>query len=418
MNMRIFISVAALFSAVAAFSQTTEEYILSHPVCARAQFTGYPVPTEALSPSPDGYKPVYLSHYGRHGSRYTSNMSPHKTALSMLGAADEKGMLTPLGKSVFIRVKSMAADAEGRDAGLTVVGEQEHRGIAERMYLNYPEIFAGSARVECRSSEVPRSILSMAANNERLRELNPAISLSRSAYLGYGRILRNKTYRDEQVDEINRLKREYFKGLEPDRMIASIFLPEECRLMDMKSREKFMKAMYYLWQNTDCTAHTGVSFDEVFTPEELFVLWKAYNSGNYIKCGNSKEHGEGTLNDARPLVRDFVERADAALSGNGVSADLRFGHDTMLAPFLALVNVNGIGATAPRSEEAYKVWADFKVMPMAANIQIVFYKDSRSHTLVKILHNERECRLPDVKTDRFPYYEWADVREYLLSLAD
>lgn len=416
--MRIILTVAALLSATAAYCQTTKDYVLANPVCARAQFTGYPVPVEALTDAPEGYSLVYLSHYGRHGSRYSSNSSSYRYLLSVLEPAFENGGLTSLGVSVYERLVIAAADAKGRDAGLTKVGEQEHRGIAERMYWNCPEIFRDGAIIECRSSEVPRSILSMAANNERIRELNQEINCNRSAFVGYGRILRNKKYRDEQSENLDVLKRSYFRNLEPDRLIASIFLTEAASRMDEKAKEKFMKSMYYAWQITDCTAHTGVRFDEIFTPEELFVLWKAYNSGNYIKCANSKEHGDGTLGDARPLVADFVERADAALAGNGVSADLRFGHDTMLAPFLALINVNDIGARAASTEDAYTVWSDFKVMPMAANIQMMFYRNSGNHTLVKVLHNERECRLPDVKTDCFPYYDWEDVREYFVSLAD
>lgn len=416
--MRIILTVAALLSAMAAYCQTTKDYVLANPVCARAQFTGYPVPVAALTDAPEGYVPVYMSHYGRHGSRYYSSITPYKHLLSVLRPANEKDMLTSLGISVYERLEIAAADARGRDAGLTRVGEQEHRGIAERMYCNYPEIFRDGANVECRSSEVPRSILSMAANNERIRELNQTINCNRSAFVSYGRILRNKKYREEQAGDIDGLKRSFFKNLEPDRLISSIFLPDFAGQMDEKAKVKFMKSMYYVWQITDCTAHTGIRFDEIFTPEELFVLWKAYNSGNYIKCANSKEHGEGVLDDARPLVADFVERADAALAGNGVSADLRFGHDTMLAPFLALINVNGIGARAVSTEEAYTVWSDFKVMPMAANVQMLFYRNSGNHTLVKVLHNERECRLPDVKTDCFPYYDWEDVREYFVSLAD
>ena len=55
-------------------------------------------------------------------------------------------------------------------------------------------------------------------------------------------------------------------------------------------------------------------------------------------------------------------------------------------------------------------------MPMAANLQFVFYRSDRSdEILVKILHNESEGRLP-LDNRMFPYYRWQEVRAYLLNL--
>lgn len=53
---------------------------------------------------------------------------------------------------------------------------------------------------------------------------------------------------------------------------------------------------------------------------------------------------------------------------------------------------------------------------MAANIQLVFFRNQKSpeKVLVKILHNERETRIP-VKTDIWPYYDWNDVKSYFQS---
>ena len=60
------------------------------------------------------------------------------------------------------------------------------------MYCSFPEIFSTAdgrlCRIRARSTLVPRCILSMAAFNERLKELNPAISTTRDAserYIDY-----------------------------------------------------------------------------------------------------------------------------------------------------------------------------------------------------------------------------------------
>ena len=51
---------------------------------------------------------------------------------------------------------------------------------------------------------------------------------------------------------------------------------------------------------------------------------------------------------------------------------------------------------------------------MASNLQIVFFKNSKKpeDILVKFMLNERETSIP-VPTDKFPFYKWTDVRNYL-----
>ena len=102
----------------------------------------------------------------------------------ILKEAKEADLLTSFGKSVYKKVKELRSDAKGRDGGLSPLGTQEHKGIAERMYKAFPEVFSGNAIIDCRSTEAPRCILSMAANNERLKELNPSLRIYRSAYEG------------------------------------------------------------------------------------------------------------------------------------------------------------------------------------------------------------------------------------------
>ncbi len=60
-------------------------------------------------------------------------------------------------------------------------------------------------------------------------------------------------------------------------------------------------------------------------------------------------------------------------------------------------------------------WVNYRIYPMACNIQLVFYRPKKAGApiLVKALLNEKETTMP-VKTDQFPYYKWDDVRAYYL----
>ena len=60
-------------------------------------------------------------------------------------------------------------------------------------------------------------------------------------------------------------------------------------------------------------------------------------------------------------------------------------------------------------------WVNYRIFPMACNVQFIFYrKDANDKDVVfKVLLNENEATLP-LKTDMAPYYHWADFRDYYL----
>ena len=65
-----------------------------------------------------------------------------------------------------------------------------------------------------------------------------------------------------------------------------------------------------------------------------------------------------------------------------------------------------------------KGWINYRIFPMASNIQLVFYRRNAadSDVLVKILLNENEATLPpSVKPVSAPYYRWSDVRQFFMS---
>ncbi len=50
---------------------------------------------------------------------------------------------------------------------------------------------------------------------------------------------------------------------------------------------------------------------------------------------------------------------------------------------------------------------------MATNIQLIFFRNGAGEVLVKVLHCERECRLP-LPSERHPFYRWEDFKVYYL----
>jgi hypothetical protein len=123
----------------------------------------------------------------------------------------------------------------------------------------------------------------------------------------------------------------------------------------------------------------------------------------------------------KKAVRDTMERiADRVIREGVPAATLRFSHDSSVLPLAYLIGLKetqGLPAASMQSgrndpANVYKYVSIDKIIPMAGNIQLVFYrKEGSDDILVKFLLNENETSIP-VKTDCAPYYHWSDVKRY------
>jgi len=99
------------------------------------------------------------------------------------------------------------------------------------------------------------------------------------------------------------------------------------------------------------------------------------------------------------------------------AADLRFGHDTHLIRLLALMQIEGCSNQEADMEKFHLAWQDYRVSPMGANLQIIFYRDKKNDILVKFLLNECEVTLP-LKNKTAPYYSWKEVKTFLAGVLE
>ena len=123
-------------------------------------YYAYPVTTTLLAQPPKGYEPFYISHYGRHGSRWLTSDARYIWVNEQF--ADTKN-LTRLGKSVRKRLEKVWKNAKGNGGKLTPLGARQHRAIAKRMYQNFPQLFTPDAHITAHSSVVGRCRSSMLA---------------------------------------------------------------------------------------------------------------------------------------------------------------------------------------------------------------------------------------------------------------
>lgn len=411
MKMRLF-AAFLLLGLWGATAQTAREQIAAMPERAGGIYHSYEYLPGPAVPAPKGYVPFYISHYGRHGSRWHTSEKIYAEPLGILRKADSAGVLTPKGRDLLAKVEVIAADARDRYGDLSPRGVAEHRGIAERMYKAYPEVFSTGDGRECyvqsRSTLVPRCILSMAAFNERLKELDPRIRMVRTAsardlsYLANGE-------RDKDMDKAAREVADSAKRawLHPERLLSALFTDEAPQVADP---QRFMWDLFMLTSIAQDIDRPEWAFYDIFTPGELYALWESLNAYCYLTMGPSLRFGDPVVASARPLLRDFVETARRVIDGKEpLAASLRFGHDVYLTPLAALLQVEGVSARVGSVDEVRSCWSIEKVSPMAGNVQFVFFRNAAGDVRVRVLYNERDARLP---LDGGPYYEWEALKRY------
>ena len=406
-------------------AQPVYDIIKEHPGYASCNYDIYPdsVP-DLLSAPPMGKFPFYISHYGRHGSRYINKRSGYEIPYRMMVQANGVRELTSTGRRVFSQMNLILEDSEDRWGDLTDIGKTQQRQIISRMFSRFPEVFVDSACVSGRSTVVPRCILSMQAALTELAQLNPKLNITMDASKSTQWYM---NYQDPELRQ-SKLKPEAQKAY--DAYIAS--RTGNSRLMEMLFKtpdivkelvdETFFN--YYLMKmglfqlNTHLYKDTYLT--DLFTTEDLYSMWQIDNVLWYLQYGFCPLNGGEYPYSQRHLLRQIIADADSCLQLEYPGAQLRFGHETVLLPLVCLMGIDGYDLqTTDLDEIELKGWWSSSVFPMASNVQFIFYRSDPSDkdVLFKVLLNEQETTLP-IRTDSAPYYHWKDFRRYCLKKLD
>lgn len=370
------------------------------------------------TPVPHGYKPVYISHFGRHGSRYQTWGELYPMTLRMFQYADSLGILSPKGKELLPVIADIAEDARDRTGDLSQRGLREHRGIARRMYGNFKSLLGKkNVRVRAYSTNVHRTILSMSAFIESLSKCNTTAQFTVTASAREQKYLNHAPNAAKIKRQFQSYVNEYGKTLDspPDRLMGILLNdPDYVGKNPGWCGGVFGMLMQLALIMPPQDNPAASELLSLFTKEELHSNWLRDNYRLYMECGPSKEFGKLVTSDAIPLLSNIIETADKCLSGEGEDVTIRFGHDLNFVPLVSLLNVNGLDVAVDDPSVLYKVWSSYKISPMGTNLQLIFFRNPAGNVKVKVMLNEKECSFPEISSQSGPYYDWTILRAYLM----
>lgn len=375
------------------------------PLTATAQYEkyggvyyAYHAPIVKYTPVPKGYKPFYISHYGRHGSRWIPKDSRYEWIAEQF--ADESN-LTEFGLEVKRRLQPALENARGNGGKLTPLGAEQHRQIANRMYKRLKEIFKQKdLKISARSSTSPRCAASMNAFCEQLRKLNPALDITEETNQKYMYYIAYTSPEEEELERDTVVKCK----VNGERLAKTLYKDPT----KQKEKDKLLSELHTLASSMQDIPLKD-SFWDLFTEEEIRAVYDMNNTRMRLLNGIDSFNHDIPARCAVSLWQNIVETTDSVISetlpSGGVGCTLRFGHDTSLYRLLSLL---GFYKGIPNLMD--------EILPMGANLQMIFYRNAKGHVIVKFLHNEREMKFNEIlcyeNKPAFepPYYDWEYIK--------
>lgn len=412
------------------------EVVLGDPFKSSGLDNIYDFDAQICTAAPKGYEAFYISHYGRHGSRYPYTATVATALLDLLHEAEGKENLSEYGSGLMARVELFMEKAGNHIGELTDLGRQQQYRLAGEMAERYPQAFRKGAVVTAQASSSSRSILSMASFCTALARKCPSIRIDQ--FQGFAETqatapnmgrnpLRIKgtglgnPYRESPAEFMQRRFPEF-----TETVLGKMFRDPYAALGD-RDVQYLMDHIYMLIGGMNSLPDgVRMDFSDIATPETLARMWELDNYQRFC------EYIDYTASCCS-VFKDIIERADARLAlldsaagklegraeGRAEGADLRFGHDHVLMSLLMIADIDSFGELPENPDELGHVFQTFR-SPMAANLHFVFYrpKNGRGPILTGLSLNGQPARLSaldkelGISPDESAFYRWDDVKAW------
>ena len=397
-------------------AQTSYELISAEPKFGFGNMFPYQPMDTLVSDAPKGFEPFYISHFGRHGSRFDTQATSKLHIMEVLQKYHDKGMFTETGEQMYQDLLKIRKATDGNEGTLTNLGGLEHRQIADRMYRHYKTVFDNGKSVDTYSTTSGRvkesranflAVLSQKAPNLKIEEY-----LGKDDQRAIQEVIgRNMTKEEAETLDQNSTVVAYWEKIweewTPDQFPTLIFKdPSQVDNMKMFIYQVLgaVKCCYCMDDMPDMAKY--------FSTNELYHCWRRANLVWFSRHGITPDNsGVRALVFGKNITEAIIDDAQDAIRKPGkVAATLRFSHDGYLHPLASYLDIE---ETNVASLEAVTDHArDFDIVRTGANLQFIFYRNKKGVVLVKALRNEKECKISDLKPYEGNYYLWKDVKKF------
>lgn len=379
----------------------------------------YPSVPLFLPKAPAGYRPEYLSHYGRHGSRFLVNPQQYASVYEVLSRAAAEDMLTPAGDSLWQFYSSVYPQLDKREGELSPLGAQQHLGIAERMVDRWPSLFRRGSRVEANSTNLERTMLSMQYFTQGLLSLRPQLKIHADASRSYMGRINQHTLENPRATEYDvRWKKgtglwrpafeEYTEALIDPVPFCGRLFSDYGWFSGICSPLRFMLDFFDVAMNFP-NCGLGGALLKAFTHDELLLMGRLDNYSFYVSKSRWPGGDKRGCYLSEAVLGDIIDRAAEDME-NGVSVRLRFGHDGCMMALFALLRLEGWDAEIDDPSHAWEVW-DVSQIPMASNLQLVLFRGRGGDVIFLPLLNEQPMTFP-LEDLGGHFYRWQDFLDY------
>ncbi len=419
-------------SLLLAFSVTS--ITVSAQNCSR-EFLGtktlYQAPDAVVNAAQMHYQPVFINYAGRHGARHLTKEVNTAYAYTVLNKADSAGELTVTGIRLRQMVNRLNEVEKGNIKSISAEGQQELQGIGRRMAINYPDVFKGKPHLDVAITKEVRTRQSSAAF---LQGLNSGLQDSAITHIYNDDA--NLRFYDEApayaIFEKSGSWKQAFKALKNVRhadiiyaqLARNIFKPEFLKMLTTEQAENFSHdilgfaaIVYSLNAEIKRAGFTPAELDftTFFTCNQLVALGRLDAADDYLKKGPGMDANGLQVRIAVPLLINFIKKSDEFITRRQVNANLRFAHAETISPLATLMGISVADKMTANLDELAKVWQPGQVAPLSANIQWVFYQDTKKSYLVQVLLNEKVAQISGLKKPRNLCYPWKELRAYYLA---
>jgi hypothetical protein len=403
--LRTHILAISIISFVSAQGQTKQLYAGTK--------TPYPTPAQQYTPPPAGFKPVFVNHVGRHGSRFFTKAGSDQMVLTILAKAQKQKALTPLGRQLLGMTQRFVTIQKENYENITGLGKEEQASIAKRMLNNYPDAFKGKG-LEVLATHKVRTQQSAAAfltsfNNYKGTKRSTIVPDSLDTTLRFYDLSADyQAYKKSAAvaEPVDSLRKDAKTAASAKAICKQIFKPGfdtepidfTIGLYDMYCGRFSIQEELKQHRFND----KSIDFSKAFNTQQL--QWLDFINGAedfYEKGAGSDTLGiQATV--AKPLLADFLSTTDSIITHQkDADAILRFTHAEAISPFATLLGIPQASVPAASVYEYNKHWSAATIIPLSANIQWIVYSNGGEY-LVKALLNEKEVSLP-VPTVQWPY---------------